>query len=311
MIKVQKGKMYSLLYAFFIFLSSFYFVPLYIYGDQQFYIDFYDNCFFPNTDSFECYNVKLGTQEPLYFILVWIMKFFNIDRNIFIILSNTLFSYLLCMNIFKYYRVDYTRNTLIILLLTNYYFIVLLFAAERLKFSLIFILLYLLLSSKYKIIYYVLAILAHIQSFFLSFYIVFLELRKIKKIWLKFFMLALIGLIGAIFILFLSEHISHKVEAYGGDGGSMGSVVKTLFFIILSCLYSKNIKILICAIPLIVASFLLDVERVAIFAFFVFIGTIVYHKKRIDILLFFILLYFSLKSIDFLINIVKFGSGYI
>ncbi|MFH4214497.1 hypothetical protein WAI87_21595, partial [Acinetobacter baumannii] len=62
MVKVQKGKMYSLLYAFLILIISYYFVPLYIYGDQQFYIDFYDNCFYPSVDSFECYNSKLGTQ---------------------------------------------------------------------------------------------------------------------------------------------------------------------------------------------------------------------------------------------------------
>ncbi|EPK4280323.1 TPA: hypothetical protein NW742_003530, partial [Acinetobacter baumannii] len=307
----QKGKMYSLLYAFLILIISYYFVPLYIYGDQQFYIDFYDNCFYPSVDSFECYNSKLGTQEPLYFGLVWVMNKLGVDRNIFIIFSNAVFAYLLCANIFKYYKVSFTRNILSILLLTNYYSIVLLFAAERLKFGVIFVLLYLLATSKYKVLYYFLAMVGHIQSFFFSFYVFLIEVRKLKKLWLKIaIIISMLG-VGGIFLFFLSEHISHKVEAYSGEGGSLGSIIKTIFFIILSYLYSKNFKVLLCGIPLIAASFVLDVERVAIFAFFVFIGAFVYYKKPLDPLLILILLYFSMKSIEFLINIINFGSGYI
>lgn len=309
--KVKKGQVYSLLYALFILMISSYFVPLYIYGDQQFYIDFYENCFYPNIDSFECYNSKLGTQEPLYFGLVWLMNKFGVDRNLFIIFSNFIFTYLLCLNVFKYYKVDFTRNILIILMLSNYYSVVLFFAAERLKFSIMFLLIYFLVVSKYKIIYYFLAVIGHMQSFFLSFYIFMMELGKLKKIWLKTSILIFMVSMSGILLLFLSEHISNKFEAYSGDGGSLGSVLKTFFFIILSYLYSKNFKILLCGVPLIVASFILDVERVAIFSFFVFIGTVIYYRKALDPFLILILLYFSVKSIEFLINIIEFGSGYI
>ncbi|MGE8561053.1 MAG: hypothetical protein ACN6NJ_08925 [Acinetobacter sp.] len=311
MINIQKKYIYSILYSIFILSLSFYFVPLYIYGDQQFYSDFYENCFYVNVDSFECYKNKLGTQEPLYYTLVLIMNYFNIDRNIFIIFSNAILAIMLCLNVYKFYVKDFTRNILIMFLLTNYYFVVLMFAAERLKFSVIFILLYLYFSSKYSIFYYILAILGHIQSVFLSFYVVLFEMLKIKKIWLRSLLVVFFGVCFGMFFIFFNEHISNKISAYSDDGGSIGSILKTLFFVLLSYWYSKNIKLLLCSLPLLVASFTLDVERVAIFAFFVLIGTIIYYKRKMDLALFFILIYFSYKSIEFMSNIIEYGAGYI
>ncbi|MDR8357288.1 hypothetical protein FPK59_26150, partial [Acinetobacter baumannii] len=84
------------------------------------------------------------------------------------------------------------------------------------------------------VLYYFLAMVGHIQSFFFSFYVFLIEVRKLKKLWLKIaIIISMLG-VGGIFLFFLSEHISHKVEAYSGEGGSLGSIIKTIFFIILS-----------------------------------------------------------------------------
>ncbi len=48
---------------FLILIISYYFVPLYIYGDQQFYIDFYDNCFYPSAILLSVITPKLGTKS--------------------------------------------------------------------------------------------------------------------------------------------------------------------------------------------------------------------------------------------------------
>ena len=70
-----------------------------------------------------------------------------------------------------------THSFIIIVIITNYYFLVLLFAAERLKFAVLFALLYILIyKARHSYLFILLSVLSHVQTLIIYLAYIFKEL---------------------------------------------------------------------------------------------------------------------------------------
>ncbi|WP_238982357.1 hypothetical protein [Acinetobacter baumannii] len=201
--------------------------------------------------------------------------------------------------------------------LTNYYLIVLMFAAERLKFSFIFLVLALLVAKQWKrIIIFGLALFTHVQSALLiATFFISKVLDKNTKLWVKIIisLICIIGFTGAF--LLMQEHIVNKLGAYSEgteeDGNGFISMIKTGVFIFLAGISTFRILPVISGIPLVLLSYFLGSERIGMLAFILYVCAVIYYKKKADLLLFLVMLYFTIKTPSFILNILNYGVGYI
>lgn len=317
--KVQKSTLYPVLYALLAFFISLYISPYYILGDQAHYRGLYTNCFFesmPLDSQFLCYSQSIGSSEPVYFYLVKFAQLY-LSKDLFITIANTLMVYLIARITFREYAVVWHRNLFMFFILTNYYIIVLMFAAERLKFAFIFLLLAALASKKVlKAIFIMLTILSHTQMMilicsFLMKNIFYIKMALFKKIMLLFS--GVVGLLSALFIL--QDHIMGKYESisdveHATDIGFF-AVIKSSIFIIFAAISTRKIDPLIFGSPLILSAYFLGSSRIVIMVFLLYIVYVISIKKKMDALMLISLVFCSYKSFGFIYNIIQNGSGYL
>lgn len=323
--KVKSSTLYSLLYALIVFIYSIFLLPFYSYGDQTHYRNFYENCFYSGSDleqQLDCYRFTLSTQEPIYFFIV---KFANplMSKDVFIALSNSFLAFILVKLIYKYYNKTTKIHFFIILILTNYYTNVLFFAAERLKFAFIFLVLTLLLNSKKSIlITRFLMVFTHLQmilallvimlsEFFSKNSEISLNKRRLNKI-----ILVTIGIISLVAVyLQLQTQLTAKFEGSkelaSESGKGLVGFIKALAIMVLTFLSTKKFLPLVIQLPLLIAATLLGASRIIIMNIILYIITVVYYKKQSDHILTLVLIYFSYKTVGFIENIYKYGSGYL
>lgn len=315
--KIKKSSLYATLSAICVLIFSLNIIPLYIDGDQLHYRDFYKYCFYDAltlSQQFFCYQNTLGSQEPGYFFISK-LAYLYLEKDIFISISNTILTFFMTLLILKYYQRNWQRIVFLIFVVTNYYFVVMLLSAERLKFSFIFLIIALLISSNKKIIPFGLAMLTHIQSILLigPYYLAQVFDKK-TNIWIRGLVIfGFVSLSAALFI-FLNDHIESKFTSYSSSTNENGTgiigVIKTSIFIFLAGISVRKIIPIICGMPLIVLSYFLGSERIGMLAFILYVFTVLYYKRKMDILLFVIMLYFSFKSIGFISNVITYGTGY-
>lgn len=300
-----------------VFLISLWILPYYIEGDQFHYRDVYKFCFYENYNfeqQFFCFQNNLGSVEPVYFFLSKFANSLLLSKDLFIAFANVILTFFIVLLIFKNYKMVWHRHVFIILLLTNYYFVVMLFAAERLKFGFIFLVLALIFSQRKRLVFFALSMLSHVQmAILLAPYFIKKVFSKETSIFLK--IITVVGgviLFGGVFI-FLQDHILSKYKAYSdseeGNFGVMGAL-KTSIFIILAAISTRKIISIIAGLPMIVLAYFLGSERIGMLAFILYVALVLYYKKQADLLLFIAMLYFSYKSIGFILNIIAFGNGY-
>lgn len=315
--KIKKSNLYATLSAICVLTFSLNIAPLYIDGDQLHYRDFYKYCFYDAltlSQQFFCYQNTLSSQEPGYFFISK-LAYLYLEKDIFISISNTILTFFMTLLILKYYQRNWQRLIFIILAITNYYFVVMLLSAERLKFSFIFLIIALLISGNKKIIPFGLAMLTHIQSILLigPYYLAQVFDKK-TNIWIRGLVILGFILLSAALFIFLNDHIESKFTSYSSSTDENGTgiigVIKTSIFILLAGISVRKIIPIICGMPLIVLSYFLGSERIGMLAFILYVFTVLYYKRKMDVLLFVIMLYFSFKSIGFISNVITYGTGY-
>ena len=192
--RIRKPFLYATIYSGWIFVISLYISPYYIDGDQFYYRDFYKYCFYESltlVQQFDCYQKTLSSTEPGYFLISKLANTF-FDKDLYIALANSILTFVVSLLVFKHYKVVWHRNLFLVLILTNYYLVVMFFAAERLKFSFIFLAVALLLAGSKKIILFGLAMMTHIQSALLiGPYFLYQVFEKNESKWVK--LLTVIG----------------------------------------------------------------------------------------------------------------------
>lgn len=316
---IEKTSFLALLLSLFVFIFSLYIFPYYTNGDQKEYHNFYDNCLgniFLYMDNYECYNNTLGSNEPVYFILA---SFFSIffSKNVFISFFNALLTFILV----KIVNLKERQYLLTVFLVFNFYFLVVFFSAERLKFSLIFLLLafYFYLKcnilNKKVVLFSILACLSHFQVLiliggaFLAYYRSRLTIRNIL-----FIFIAVIACVNVFY-----DFILFKFNSYlnlNNFFDSVLSVLKVAIFIFMSFLYIKELRlkysIILMSMPLLVAAFLLGSDRLVMFGFFIYLFAYIFKQRNVkfDVIFLFVIGYYFFKSWGFLYNIREYGNGF-
>lgn len=289
---------------------------LYTEGDQEHYTKFYEAL---RGESFnEILDLQMsytGSVEPIYGSLMWIgVNVFKLDKVFYISCFNSFLTVLFV----KYLRNNFVQKWLIVLFLTNFYFLVIFTTTERLMFSIIFLLIIGLLKSPIRYLFALLAPLAHFQTIiFYSSIIcgqVFGFLRRKKNVmtfgWTALFILMATGIIASNAGSDYIAGAEGKISAYfrfSLEKSGLGTVMISVLGLII---VKGKMKFFLSMIPIMVGVMTLGGDRVNMIGFMVLTHILILERRVLNPIYVFILLYFSFKSIGFVMNIINFGNGF-
>lgn len=301
-------------FAVYTLLISIIFVPLYTGGDQILYIKFHQTINENIELGYKYYKEKIGASEMGYYYLVRLLGF--IDKNSLTIIFNTILGFLFGLVI----RGHKISPLVAILLSTNYYYFALLFSLERLKISIILILLSILIkknSSKY--ILQGAALFFHTQSILFIYLINTYRLLLIDKNKIKLFTIKnskiLAILIAVSSLLFLkiidTEAIITKLIFYNNESQSMTAIVKSILLMALIFYFEgkNNLKIFYLAIPIFILTIFIGGTRLNIVLFSILIYLGISNESSKKGIFSLVLLYYSVSGALFLSSIYKYGHG--
>lgn len=310
---IKKPVAYTLLYTIAVAFFVMYVNPYDVNGDQYYYRELYNSCFFDPSfdDQWQCYVDNTGSAEPVYFYIVKFAQHF-LSKDVFVVIADSVLAFAMVSLVFRYYKNCWHRHLFIVLLLTNYYAIVLFFAAERLKFGFVFLLLGLLAQTQLRRIPLVLlAMITHTQmSMMVAPYFVSRAFRMQGGFLKKAAVVTLPLLLFGVMYFFLKGHIESKLVALNNSDIGFGATLKILFFLVIAGVSVRRFEPIVAGLPLLFSAYYFGSDRVAILAFILYMAYVIAYKKRMDALLVLFMLYFSFKSIDFVSNIIVYGNGY-
>jgi len=304
-----------------IFLFSLFFAPFYYEGDQIAYTNAYNSVFDQNlVDGLLVYASYVGSAEPIHYLIVWVASNLGFEKNSVMALANSILAYLI-MRVFLQWQVSVYVSLAVIF--TNFYVLTLYFTAERLKFGFIFLMLSLLYSRQRKLsfAFAITSVLAHSQQILIYASTLFSSVMisvssSLKTGTLHFkqiLLLVTIIFVALVVFYFMVEHILSKFEYYNSTAreNSLFSLWKTFIFSLLALQYSKDrLKIISIFSILLLASALIGPERVNMIAYCFFMFYALQYKRGVNAGVVFTLLYFGLKSIYFILDILETGQGF-
>ena len=302
--------------AVFVFLLSILIMPFYTESDQSVYRKVYEALpGFSLTEGFSFYSRSLSSKEFVHFFLSWVASHF-IGKDLFIAFSNAILAYI-TMSLFLRWKASVTIA--FSLLLTNFYFLVLYFAAERLKFGFIFLVLSMIYIDQIKRFYVfaVLALISHVSVVIMYISTLFnVFVKRISKLFRtgkvsKWELLVTPFLF--LPLLLVKNQILSKFMIFNQyfRGESLLEMGKVFVFLLLSLLYSKKkSETIILFLPIIVAVFLLGGFRVNLFGYFIFLYYGLQFRGGWNFGVLATSVYFAYSSIIFLINIIQHGYGF-
>lgn len=298
-------------------VMSFVLLGNYINGDQKLYHNFYN--LIQDVPFSEVGPIALSTissAEPLSWLVLWVGSTSGIDKNIWISFLNVI----LIVGIYILLRKHDARWFVFVLMLTNFYILVLMTGAERLKIAYILLVWAFVLEGKWRFLLALLSPLAHLQSFILLFsagsaYMsnevrrVSLTGKLLKKKFLLFFMSFCFF---AVIFVFLQNGIMRKATSYYSGNIYLTDLFNVGLLLVIGLLVSRDkLRMILALLPLAVAITFLGGERVNMIAISVFIGLLMFERRLSHPLVLLMLIYFSTKSIPFILNIYRNGSGFV
>lgn len=315
-IKVTKHSLYQFLTVIVVAYLGFLLGPLYVNNDQFIYRDLYasvKNLSFSN--GFEYYKLHVGSQEPVYYTLVWISSNLNINKDIFTGVANLILAY-------SSYKILTKLGALpviaFLIVSANFYFFVFYFAAERLKFAALFFALGV-LSKRYRYLLFLLAILSHSQIIVLLVCLLAPQLKNIAyNILFKFrlkktyiWSLLSVFFISITTFIALSSHIINKISAYHEKFNGFFDFFKLLILLLLSLNYSHNkSNVFYSFLPLLLLIPLVGQDRINLIAYFLFLFFSIRSRGGLNIGIVITLIYFCFTAFIFAMNIVHYGEGF-
>lgn len=300
-----------------LFTYSYILITNYTHGDQTTYRAVYESLSYAHFyDVVEVAQQYISASEWLTFYILWIPAANNINKDIFISLANLLLLSLL----FTILRANKVNYKIIFLVLFNYYVIVLMTGAERLKFSIIFLLLAGLVNNRYlKVFFSLLSMLAHLQTslFFGSLFLgqhsqTLVTAINEKRIKTKDISILVAGIL-VFLIFFTNQHngIEAKSNAYLGDSLRSTDLMQIFLIFVAGIFVLKNkIQFIFAILPLATAVLLIGGQRVNMISVMIFIYLFLKEGKQNHSFIFIIMIYLSIKSIPFVRNIFEYGNGY-
>lgn len=301
--------LFNLLVFFFIFIISYILLPYFVNGDQFQYNNFYEQI--KGLSWIEAFGLNitlLSSYEPGYPTIIWLVANY-IDKILFISIINSLFAFFVfklaikngCYPIIAFF-----------VIISNYYFYVCYFSAERLKFSLFFFTIALLLYNykKLKFNFLIISIFCHVQIIILLIckYLPNLNFKSLK---INKFQILLSTVFFTILIIQFIPYLYYKFTVYLFRYFDWEGIIKMMLFVFFSIKYSNSPKkVLLMYLPILLFILLVTGERVTIFGYFIFMFYAIQYKKGLNFGLIFINIYFLIKSLFFVKNIINFGDGF-
>jgi len=296
------------------YILSNYLLFYYTEGDQLAYTKFYEALYGAKVEDVVYYSqIYVSGAEPLSAFIFWIGSNLNIEINTYISLLNVVF----IVSFFLLLRKNDVKVPMIGLLLTNYYVVVLLTSAQRLKIAYIFTIIAMLFLGKIRLFFFACTPFAHLQSLILLGSVLLSRFEEFFNKSLRFIFLtksigSIIGIVLAITIisLFLFEGIKNKVQIFASSG-SVVDIVNILILILIVLFVShKRSRILLALIPLIPIIVLIGAKRVNMIAFSLAFYYLMEEGRLSHPLIYLLMIYFSIKTIDFIEKIFTIGQGF-
>ena len=294
-------------------------------GDQHWYIAAYNKIsqfslsIGKVADAHEFYRNSLGSKELIHFIVIWIGSSLAIPKAPLMAVFNGTLVYA-CLALLR--RLKVSLFIAIVLVLSNFYIHVLFFAAERLKFGVLFtVTAFCVTETTIPFIgLFLLACASHLQVvIFYPFAIIKgLQTNQIFADKNRFFrVLVLASIFGAIlatgFASLLFEHAQHKFSKYTqyGEAGVMG-LAKSLVFCSATILYAKDKRMnaTLVFVPLLLAAFFLGGTRVNMMVYFVFLYYVAPINKGWNLPILVSTLYFANSTYVFWQRFLGHGEGF-
>lgn len=319
-LKVSHSSLVLLFISVGIFLFSLFFGPLYVVGDQIRYRGAYDIVYGLNLiEANLAYSLHLDG-EIVHFLVVWAASNLGFEKDFTMAVFNSLLAYLI-MRLCLQWRVSIYVAMAIVF--TNFYLMVLYFAAERLKFGFIFLMLSLLYSSnpKTSATFAVTAVFSHAQQLIIYVSIIFSSVMTSVLFTLKTYrirvrsLLLLIGLVIISLAIFyvLGDHFIYKFRYYKAivDGNILSNIWKPLVFFVLTLQYSTDrLKITCIFCILILATLFVGPERVTMISYVFFMFYALQYRRGVNAGVVLTSFYFGVKSIYFILDVIQTGQGF-
>lgn len=299
-----------------VFLFSTYILGLYKYGDQVAYHEFYNQIsHIAFWDVGEIAVATVSSWEPISWFVLWVGAYLDVDKNLWIAILNTLLV-LGLLKLLKKYEVSWFVWPLI---LTNFYLLVLLTSAERLKIAYIFLTWAMVFEGRMRFLVMGLSVLAHLQSIIFLFGAYLSTLShpcrrlflsgSLSKSYITWSVLALsgFGLVGYLFY----QPISSKAQAYVYLNLDSHQYFGILLLILLGLIVAREkLMIILSMVPLAFAAEILGSGRVNMIAVSLFLYMMLVQRRLSHPLVITLLVYFSVKSFFYVMNIIQYGDGF-
>lgn len=312
--KINRNLLFSFLLLPVFVGFSFYLISNYIYGDQVHYRALYSALSDTNfSDALGISKLVVSGNEPISAWLLWVGASLNIDKDIYI----TFFNVFLLFALTSFLRREKASWLVIFLILTNFYVVVLMTGAERLKFGYLFIAIASLFKGNLRWFLLSLAPFAHLQMVIFLVGIVVgyfsdsikkvITYRRLSKKTLKFLLPILVFIL--VILTILGPAISSKIKYYDSSGVLELFQVTALLFVALF-VSKEKFRILLVLVSMATFVFILGGDRVNMIAFSLAFYFLAIEKKLSSPLFMLILIYLSYKSIGFVYNISRIGTGF-
>lgn len=287
--------------------------PYYVAGDQTYYREVYEKLeTLSLTEGYVYYYQRLMSFEYTHFFLSWVASK-ALGKDLFIAIVN---SALACTALVLLRRWRVSIVVAALLVLTNYYFLVFYFAAERLKFGMLFLLLSFCFIEKRRLFYLfaLIAVLSHVQVFvfyvciwFCLFLGSFKRLITSGRVSIRFLFTILVG--GGM-VLIMTDQLLLKLSSYLGVR-SITESVQILAFLVLALGYSDDkYETVVMFTPLIIAVMIVGGSRINFFGYFLFLYYALRVRNGLNFGVILTSAYFLFASAGFITRIIKNGDGF-
>jgi len=313
---VNKTFFYSILLVPIFFIYGFILISFYTEGDQYYYRLFYTALADTKiTDVMPLALKKVASVEPVSIYVLWSGAVLGIDKDIFISLLNVI----LLLGLFLFCRRYDAGPLATFLLLTNFYIIVLMTGAERLKIAYIIIFWATLYTSNKGKFLTGISGFAHLQNFIMlpslllaNYSHSIRRLLKAGKFKIGFMVISIAMIVFAalIFIIF-NETIMKKAIASISNTDSSIQIINLVILTIVAIFATRyRWRMFLLLLPMYPAVSILGGQRVNMIAVTLALYLLTTERALNHPFVLFLLLYFSLKSIPFIKNIILYGTGF-
>lgn len=315
----RKGQeLVCLLFGFLVFFSSLVLAGFYTEGDQANYHSAYD--ILPGLsldDAWNLYTFRISAIEPVHFLVSLFGSNLEIDKNLLMAVCNGILATYL-MQLFLRWGADIRIAAAIVC--TNFYVFVLYFAAERLKFGLIFFVLALLCTGNpIRMAFFALmSILSHVSLLivwlgsWLSQLFAKAERGGLQSgsSWLT---LVLTAALVIVFLVFESDYLIWKLGSYVAAKGafSFTALVPVLILTGFSCFYSKRLIMPVLSfLPVMTGILILGSSRLNMLGYFIFLYYGLRVNGGLNLGVVSTLTYLAYKAFGLASNIILHGHGF-